>query len=436
MIRNIVLQHKLEQEKILSHDYILRENLDFAKKYLDSDLIKVITGTRRAGKSIFSFLLLKDKEFAYLNFDDEELLKIKNYDEIVKAIFEVYSESKYILFDEIQNLEKWEIFVNKLQRRGYNLILTGSNAKLLSKELGTVLTGRYIPVEIFPFSFREFLSAKNFKVKKEYLSLPETKGKILGYLDEYLKNGGFPEVTVKNLSPETYLETLFDAVLFKDVVKRYRVRFSQEIYDLAVYLVTNFCSEFSFNKLKNILKFRSTNTVQKYLRYLEEAYLVFPLNRFSFKAKEQVKSPRKIYLVDNGFILAKAFRFSQNIGRLIENLVFVETLRRGYKLNRDVFYYQTRNKKEVDFVLKKGAKIEELMQVCYEISNFEVEKREVRSLLEASEELKCDNLSIITWDYEGIEEFKNKKIKFIPLWKWLLEAAGRRQAVRRRGEWA
>lgn len=420
MIKNIVLQHKLEQEKILSQDYILREKLDFAKKYLDSDLIKVITGARRAGKSIFSFLLLKDKNFAYLNFDDDQLLKIKNYDEIVKAIFEVYSESKYILFDEIQNLEKWEIFVNKLQRRGYNLILTGSNAKLLSKELGTVLTGRYIPIEIFPFSFREFLVAKNFKVKKEYLKIPEVKGKILGYLDEYLKKGGFPEVVLKNLPAETYLETLFDAILFKDVVKRYKVRFSQEIYDLAVYLISNFCSEFSFNKLKNILKFRSTNTLQKYLKYLEEAYLFFPLNRFSFKVKEQIKSPRKIYLVDNGFILAKAFRFSQNTGRLMENLVFVEILRRGYRINRDVFYYQTRNKKEVDFVLKKGVNVEELIQVCYEINNFEVRKREIKSLFEASEELKCDNLSIITWDYEAEDEFKGKKIKFIPLWKWLL----------------
>ncbi|MBZ1345221.1 MAG: ATP-binding protein [Candidatus Nealsonbacteria bacterium] len=420
MIKNIILQHKLEQEKFLSKEYITREKLNFAKKFLDKDLIKVITGPRRSGKSVFSILLLKRKEFAYLNFDDENLLKFKNYDEIVKTILEVYPKSKYVLFDEIQNLENWEFFVNKLQRRGYNLILTGSNAKLLSKELGTVLTGRYIPIEIFPFSFKEFLITKNFEIKKEYLEIPETKGKIFNYLDNYLKNGGFPEVVVKNLEAKDYLETLFDAILLKDVVKRYGVRFSQKIYDLAIYLVSNFSSEFSFTKLKNILNFRSVNTVQNYLRYLEEAYLVFSLDRFSFKTKEQIRSPRKIYLVDNGFILAKSFQFSQNIGKLMENLVLVEILRRGCELNKDIFYYKTRNERKIDFILKEGLKIKKLIQVCYDPNDLDTQKRELKSLVEASEELNCNDLLIITWDYEGDKWFKGKKIKFIPLWKWLI----------------
>lgn len=421
MIKDIVLQHKLEKERILSKRYIWREKFDWAEKFLESDLIKVITGIRRAGKSVFSFLLLKNKEFAYLNFDDENLLKVKNYDEIIKTIFEVYSKPDFILFDEIQNLENWELFVNKLQRRGHNLILTGSNARLLSKELGTVLTGRYVPIEIFPFSFREFLRAKDFELKEEYFGVPETKGNILNYLDEYLKKGGFPEVVVKNLDPETYLETLFDAILLKDVVKRYRVRFSQKLYDLATYLISNFSSEFSFNKLRNILEFRSTNTVQNYLDYLKEAYLVLSLNRFSFKAKEQVRSPRKIYLVDNGFILAKSFQFSQNIGKLMENLVLVELLRRGQKLNENVFYYKTKNRKEIDFVLKEGTKIKNLIQVCYGIGDKEVKDREVKSLIEASRELKCERLLLITQDFEGEEKGKGKKVEFIPLWKWLLK---------------
>ena len=421
MIKDIVLQHKLEKEKLLSKSYILREKLDFAKKNLETDLIKVITGPRRAGKSVFSILLLKDKNFAYLNFDDENLLKTQNYDEIVKAIFEVYPKAEFIFFDEIQNLENWELFVNKLQRRGHNLILTGSNAKLLSKELGTVLTGRYIPVEIFPFSFREFLKAKKFEIKKEYLEAPENKGRVLNYMDEYLKSGGFPEVAVKDLDASVYLETLFDSILFKDTVKRYKVRFSGKIYDLASYLTSNFSSEFSFTKLRNTLDFRSTVTVQNYLKYLEEAYLVFVLNRFSFKTKEQIKAPKKIYLIDNGFISAKSFQFSQNIGKLMENLVFVEFLRRGYKPNESVFYYKTRNAKEIDFVLRNKTKIEKLIQVCYETNKLETKKRELAALVEASEELSCNNLEIITWDEEREEEFKNKKIKFIPLWRQLLE---------------
>lgn len=420
MIKDFVLQHKKEKEELSSRNYVWREKLGYAGKFLDKDLIKVITGPRRAGKSVFSFLLLRNINFAYVNFDDENLLKVKNYDEILQAIFEVYPETKFIFFDEIQNLEKWEIFVNKLQRRGYNLILTGSNAKLLSKELATALTGRYISLEIFPFSFKEFLEFTHFKIDEEYIGLPEPKGKILNYLDMYLKNGGFPEVIVKKLEPKEYLQTLFDAVLFKDIVKRYKVRFSQKIYDLAVYLISNFSSEFSFTKLRNILEFRSTLTLQNYLKYLEEAYLFFCLNRFSFKMKEQIKAPKKIYIVDNGFVLAKSFQFSQNTGKLMENLVFIQLLRRGYKLNENIFYYKTRNGREVDFILKEGPEIKKLIQVCLETDNIEVKKRELKSLFEASQELNCRDLFVFSWDEEGEEKFKEKKIKFIPLWKWLL----------------
>ena len=390
MIKDIVLQHKIEKENLLSKSYIPREKLHTGKRFLDSDLIKVITGPRRAGKSIFCILLLQDKNFAYLNFDDENLVKISNYDEIVKAVFEVYPESKYFLFDEIQNLENWELLVNKLHRRGFNLILTGSNAKLLDEELATTLTGRYIYIDIFPFSFREFLKARNFEITTKEFILPEIKGRILNHLDGYLKNGGFPDVVVKDLDPKIYLETLFDAILLKDVVKRYKVRFTQKIYDLAVYLVTNFCAEFSFTRLSNILEFRSTNTLQKYLRYLEEVYLFFPLNRFSFKMGEQIKTPRKIYLTDNGLILAKSFQFSQNSGKLMENLVLVENLRRGNKLNKDIFYYKTKNNREVDFVLKEGPRIKKLMQVCYDLSDTQAKERELKSLIDASKELNCD----------------------------------------------
>lgn len=417
MHKNLILQHKKEKELLLSKPYIPREKLDFARKFLETDLIKVITGPRRAGKSVFSVLLLKDKNFAYLNFDDENLLRIKNTDEIVKGIFEVYSGPKFILFDEIQNLPEWELFVNKLQRRGHNLILTGSNARLLSKELATALTGRHVPVEIFPFNFREFLKAKNFELKEKLL--PEIKGKILNYLDIYLKNGGFPEIAVKNLDPKAYLDTLFDAVLLKDVVKRYKVRFSQKIYDLALYLISNFSNEFSFTKLKNTLDFSSVNTIQNYLRYLEDAYLVFTLNRFSFKRKEQIKTAKKIYLVDNGFILAKSFQFSENAGKLMKNLAFSELLKKGYKANETLFYYKTRNQKEVDFVLKEGRDLKTLIQVCY-LPDSKTEKREISALVEGSQELNCDDLEILTWAKEGEEKIKNKKIKFLPLWKWLI----------------
>ncbi|MCG2687151.1 ATP-binding protein [Candidatus Parcubacteria bacterium] len=241
------------------------------------------------------------------------------------------------------------------------------------------------------------------------------------YIDEYLKIGGFPEIVVKNLDAKSYLETLFDALLLKDVIKRYKVRFSQKIYSLASYLISNFSSESSYNKLRNILEFRSSHTVQQYMKYLEEAYVFFFLNRFSFKLKEQIKSPRKIYLSDNGWILAKTFASSSNIGRLMENTVFVQLIKKGHKFNQDIFYYQTKNKREVDFVLKQNLKIKELIQVCYDVNETKTKEREVKALIEASQELRCNKLLIITYDFETEEKVKNKKIKFVPLWKWLLE---------------
>jgi len=421
MKKEIILQQKREKELLLSQNYIARDKLEFAKKFMETDLIKVITGPRRAGKSVFAILCLKDRDFAYINFDDENLLKIKNPDEILEGIFEVYGKTKFILFDEIQNLPNWEIFVNKLQRRGYNLTITGSNAKLLSKEFATALTGRYVLTPIFPFSFKEFLRAKKFLFWGDETKITEVKGQILNYLDEYLKSGGFPEVVVKNIESRTYLDTLFDATIFKDIIKRYNVRFSQKIYDLSLYLTANFASEFSFTKLKNILDFSSTNTLQNYLDYLCEAYLVFLLNRFSFKIKEQIKTPKKVYFIDNGFIQAKSFQFSQNTGKLMENLIFGEFLKRGYEPNKNIFSYKTRNKREIDFVLKEGIKIKTLIQTSYQTTNVKTEERELKGLVEGSEELKCNNLIIITWDKEGEEKFKNKRIKVVPLWKWLIE---------------
>lgn len=425
MLKNAVLQQKLEKEKLLAKEYIKRENLDFAAKFLKTDLIKIITGPRRTGKSVFALLLLKNVDFAYINFDDEDFLKVKNNDEILEALFEVYPNAKTIFFDEIQNLNNWEVFVNKLQRRGYNIILTGSNAKLLSRELATNLTGRHINIEVFPFSFTEFLSAKNYNIEKEFINMPENKGQILNYLDEYAKNGGYPEVVVKDLDPREYLETLFDAVLFKDVVKRYKVRFAQKLYELAVYLASNFSGEFSFTKLKNILGFNSTKTLQDYFGYLQETYLFFSLNRFSFKLKEQFKAPRKIYLIDNGFIQAKAFQHSQNTGKLIENLIFIEMLRRNYHPNMNIFSYKTKNNKEIDFVVKEETKVKKLIQACFKLDAAETQKREIKALFEASDELKCRDLEIITWDKEGIEKIKDKEIKYIPLWSWLLKMCNR-----------
>ncbi|MFQ5629590.1 MAG: ATP-binding protein [bacterium] len=419
-MKEILLQHKAEKERILSKNYVAREKLAFGKMQLDNDLIKVIVGPRRAGKSIFSFLLLQDKRFAYLNFDDEKLRNIADYDEIVKSVYEVYPDSDFIFFDEIQNLPEWELFVNKLHRRGYNLVLTGSNARLLSSELATALTGRHVPIEVLPFSFREFLDAKDFDASDECLALPEEKGKMLHLLESYLRDGGMPEVVVKQIDARTYLETLLDSVLFKDVVKRHKVKFAQQIYDLAVYLLSNFGSEQTSQRLKNVLSFRSISTVQNYVQYLSDAFLVFVLNRFSYKVGEQVKAPRKMYVSDTGFVTAGAFQFSANTGRLMENAVFIELVRRGCKPNRDLFYYKTKNNREVDFATRSGLTFDSLIQVCYDIDDPQTWRREINALLQAKKELQSSQPLIITWDEEREEVHNGELVHFSPLWKWLL----------------
>ncbi|NCN22220.1 hypothetical protein AUJ27_02995 [Candidatus Falkowbacteria bacterium CG1_02_37_44] len=422
MLKDIILRQKQEKERLLSLSYIERTKIREAKKWLSSDLIKVIFGPRRAGKSVFSLMLLKNQPFMYFNFDDEILTDSNgiNLDELMKGLHTGYGETKTILFDEIQNLPSWELFINRLHRQGYNLILTGSNAKLLSHELATALTGRHIPIEIMPFDFKEFLRAKNYQIDQEYQTLPQKRAEILNLMETYLLNGGFPEIVVKGMDPKGYLEVLFDSLLFKDVVKRHKVKFSTQIDNLGSYLINNFCNYYSLRKLVSVLNFRSGVTAEKYTGYLEEAYVIFSLHRYSVKAGERIKSPKKIYVVDNGFIWAKAIQHSPDRGRLMENLVFTELIKRGFKYNHDLFYYKTRNNREVDFVLKKGTIIDELMQVFYQTGDPAIEQRETKGLLEASEELHVDKLTVLTWDEEKRVERNKKIINFVPLWKWLL----------------
>lgn len=435
MLKNAVLKQKEEKQRLLSLHYIKRTKLAEAKKWIDSDLIKVVLGPRRAGKSVFAFMLLKDRPFAYFNFDDETVSDGKfDYDGLLQELNAAYGKTKHILFDEIQNLPKWELFVSRLHREGYNLVLTGSNANLLSRELSTALTGRHIPIEILPFDFKEYLRAKQYDLPAACLPvrqgrqgiprnghfLPEKKGHLLNLLEQYLFSGGYPEIAVKNLEPKEYLSVLFDSLLFKDVIKRHQIRFSGQIDDLGSYLISNVSNQYSLRKLAAVLKFKSGVTLEKYISYLIEAYLIFLLHRYSYKAGERLKSPKKIYTVDNGFIQAKAVQHSKNNGKLLENVMFIELVKKGHEPNRELFYYKTRNDREIDFVLKKGAEIIELIQVAYDLNISNTEQREIKALVEGAQELKCGTLTIITWDEKKAIVKDGRTINFTPVWERLL----------------
>ena len=412
-MKTTILNQRAERDELMSRPYQQRHTKYDAEELLQNPLIKLITGPRRVGKSVFALLMLQGKNFAYLNFDDSQLLEKWDEDLVMSALDDVYPGYDFMLLDEVQNLPDWDLWISKLYRRGKNLIITGSNAKMLSREMATVLTGRYLQIEMLPFSLEETMSWKNVNPLLE-----EHSAQAIMLTDDYMRNGGYPETIPTRSITKSYLSTLFDSILLKDVAKRHKVRNTTDLYDLATYLLSNFCNPISANDLAVELGLSSVTTTKKYCDYLNEPYLFFYLPRFNNKLKLMNKAPKKVYIVDNGFVQSTAFNLSENLGRLLENQVFVELMRRGHIPGQTLFYYRTRNDKEIDFVTRKGTKVERLIQVCYDMTSEKTRKRELDALVEAAEELHCDKLLVITNDQQEDIEWKSKTISMIPSYKY------------------
>ena len=409
-MKNILLNQKAERDELLGRPYQPRETKYDFGDLLTNPLIKLITGPRRVGKSVLALLMLRGRNFAYLNFDD--ILLLENWDEelVMQMLDQVYPGYDFLLLDEIQNLPNWDMWVNKLYRRGKNLVITGSNAKMLSSEMATVLTGRYLQIDLLPFSLEETMQWKG---------IPEGEAIQTATLsDDYMRNGGYPETIQARSITKSYLSTLFDSILLKDVAKRHNVRNTTDLYNLATYLLSNFCNPISSNELAEAVGLSSVTTTKKYCDYLAEPYLFYYLPRFNNKLKLMKKAPSKVYVVDNGFVQSTAFNLSDNLGKLLENQVFVELLRRGYIPGQTLFYYRTRNDKEIDFVTRKGARVEQLIQVCYDMSGEKTRKREFDALTEASDELRCDNLIVVTASEDASIEKAGKHIEVVSVGKF------------------
>ena len=411
-MKTIILNQRKERDELMSRPYLIRRNNQDVNLLLNSHLIKLITGPRRVGKSTQALLMLRDKNFAYLNFDNYSLLDAWDADLVMRMLDDVYPGYEYILLDEVQNLDAWDLWVSELYRKGKNLVITGSNARMLSSEMATVLTGKYLQVEMLPFSLEEFFDWNKIDL---HSVKPEQKTDSQILMDDYLRNGGYPEVVASRQLTRSYLDTLFDSIIWKDVAKRHNVRNVTDLNNLAMYLVSNFCNPVSANELTAELGFSSVNTTKKYMDYLHEPYIFYYLSRYNNKLKLMKKAPRKVYVVDNGFVASKAFSLSDNLGRLLENQVFIELIRRGYDVEKTMFYYRSRNDKEVDFVLRKGTSIERLVQVCYDMSSPKTEKREVDSIIECAGELKCSNLTILTYNDKRTIEKDGYKIEVVPI---------------------
>ena len=409
------MNQRKERDELLSRPYLIRKSSQDSDVLLNSHLIKLITGPRRVGKSTHALLMLRDKNFAYLNFDSQPLLDAWDANLVMRMLDDVYPNYEYLLLDEVQNLDAWDLWVSELFRKGKNLVITGSNAKMLSSEMATVLTGKYLQIEMFPFSMEEFFDWNKLDLHN-LKSEQQAEGKVL--TDDYMRNGGYPEVVASRQLVRSYLDTLFDSIIWKDVAKRHNVRNITDLNNLAMYMISNFCNPLSANELSEELGFQSVNTTKKFMDYLHEPYLFYYMSRYNNKLKLMKKAPRKVYVVDNGFVTAKAFAVSGNLGRLLENQVFVELVRRGYNTDKGMFFYRSRNDKEVDFVLRKGAHIERLVQVCYDMSSPKTEKREVDSIVECAEELRCSNLTIVTHEEERTLEKNGYTISVVPVSKF------------------
>jgi len=426
ILKKILLDQKEEMYSLHQRVKLIeRDCFSDYLKYIDSKQTKVITGVRRSGKSIIAYQLLKNRPFAYANFDDELLANIaaEDLNKIIEVFYEIYPDFKYIFFDEIQNVAGWELFINRLQRQGFNLVITGSNAKLLSKELATHLTGRHIALELFPFSFKEFLKYHEISADISMLSTKNT-AVLKKKFEEYLISGGFPDIVREPFNQRIYIQSLYSNIVDKDVILRHKIRFGNTLKNISNNLMATPSSPISFNKIKNTFNLKSIHTAQNYISFIEETYLIFLLQKFSYKSKERSIANRKLYVIDSGLITVLGFNFSRNLGKIYENIVFLELMRQ--KSNNEIYYWQDPYFGEVDFIIKEKTKIIEIIQVCYDMQDAETKKRELKSLMHASKMLDCKNLTIITEDTEKTETTNGETINYVPLWKWLLNNSSKK----------
>ncbi len=419
LLKEIILEQQKEIEQKINGG-TERTELSQLNKYLKLPHTIIIAGIRRAGKSTLLLQIMenfyKDNCY-YFNFEDERLLnfEVEDFNMLYELFLEIKGKKKTFFFDEIQNISGWENFVRRMQDQKNKFFITGSNASLLSKELGTKLTGRYVYVELLPFSFKEYLFFKNVSFDKNSFFQTEERAKLKKSFNNYLKDGGMPEY-LKYKEKEILIRS-YEDILYRDIATRYDIKQVKALRELALYLLSNLSELFSYNSLKNFLKLGSVNTVKSYVEYLENSFLIFTVNLFSYSLKQQFVAPKKVYCIDNGLANSISFRFSKDYGKFLENLVFLELKRR----KKEIYYYKTKNGLEVDFLIRKENKIENLIQVTKSLGDFKTKEREIKSLVAAMEELKIKNGLILTEDEEDLIKDSGATITVLPIYKWLLE---------------
>lgn len=417
-IEKVLLEQQDELEALENEVLIHRPEEDLIN--LKSKLAQVVIGVRRSGKSTLCFNALRKAgvHYAYANFDDERLeeLQTQDLDDVLQTLYKIYGKFDYLFLDEIQNIEGWPLFVNRLLRQRIHIIITGSNAKLLSTELASHLTGRHHKIELFPFSFKDWCTIREL----DYTRLTtKNKGLISKAYEEYFQQGGFPELLSGEENSKEYISTLIDNIITQDIKKRYKIRNIDALKRLAHHILNETPTIIVKDTLQETMGIKSERTLGNYLLYLNQTYLTSTISKYSPKSRERARG-EKSYAIDVAFMDKRENAFSgDNLGWRLETIVYLELLRRKAGTENDIYYFQNRNA-EADFVVCDGNKTLAVYQVSYDISKEKTRKREIKGCIAGAKATKCNNLFLITDHEREVIEEDGYTIQVIPIWEWLL----------------
>lgn len=416
MIKDRLKEIMLDQKDVFNNrKHLIHRDIEL-DKFITTSQVVIISGIRRCGKSSLLFLIkeimkLEEADYCYFNFDDERIItELTILENIYNLHLEVYGKEPVFFLDEIQNIANWEKFVNRMYEKGIKVFVTGSNAKLLSSEISTSLTGRNKLIELYPFSFSEYLRflGKNYNLER---ITSTTKALLLKDLNQYMATGGFPLVVKEN--DTELINAYFQDILYRDIISRFRITQVSEIKQIGLYFASNIGKLFSYSTLQQISGVKSLSSIKDYLYYYEQSYLFFYLKKFDYSVKKQIMNPKKVYTIDPAFAHRLGVHFSENKGRILENIVFLELLRR----RKEVYYHTGKN--ECDFLVKEGLDIAQAIQVVYQLDDTNRE-REFLGLQEAMKTYNIQRGLLITFHIEGSFNATYDKIEVIPIWKWLL----------------
>lgn len=417
-MKDLLKQIILEQQEILhaqNKRYVQRY---IADEWLQTSEILIISGIRRCGKSVLMQQIrdrLVEKDF-FFNFDDERLanFKLDDFQKLQECFVELFGEQHTYYFDEIQNIEGWERFVRRLYNAGNKIIITGSNARMLSRELGTHLTGRYIQVEIYPFSFQEYLAMNEIPVNAKTLYTTTGRATMVKSFVKYMECGGFPKFLQDG--SVSYLTSLYESIIYRDILTRNGLTNEKEMQELMFYLASNATKRVTYSSLGKVVGIQHPDTIKNYLEYIQQTYLISQLFRYDPSVKKQMMSPKKIYFVDNAIIKRIGFNATENNGVFLENLVFIELKRRGW----DVYYYA--DKKECDFIVRKGLHISDAYQVTLKMDSPQTREREIAGVREAMQAYSLSKGYILTFEGKETINFDDGTIvEVVPVWEWILQ---------------